>query len=117
MQHAAQLMPGGPIKHAARAISMLRQRRGSSAIAAPYHALAQYPAGTLGNAFYRFHRNRGFALPGEPLWKSNICAAQQSSARTVWMNVRQQKFPFAPAKGRLGLQAPKLIPLSARRAS
>lgn len=61
-----RLLPGGPIRHARRAVSMLRQRRGSRAIAAPYHALEYYSAGTLGNAFYRFHRNRGFALPGEP---------------------------------------------------
>ncbi|MDR3534892.1 MAG: hypothetical protein P4L71_00205 [Acetobacteraceae bacterium] len=61
-----RLLPGGPIRHAVRAVHMIRQRRGSRTIAAPYHALERYPANTLGNAFYRFHRNRGFALPGEP---------------------------------------------------
>lgn len=61
-----QLLPGGPMTQAHRALRMLRESRGDPAIAAWYRALGGLPEGTLGNAFYRFHRNRGFALPGEP---------------------------------------------------
>lgn len=60
------LLPGGPVAQLARALRMLRESRGDRKIAADYQALADLPIGTLGNAFYRFHRNRGFALPGEP---------------------------------------------------
>ncbi len=59
------LLPGGPITHVVRAVRMLRESRGNETVAAEYHALEKLPEGTLGNAFYRFHRNRGFALPGE----------------------------------------------------
>lgn len=59
------LLPGGPVRQMTRALRMLRESRGDSKIAAQYAALAELPAGSLGNAFYRFHRNRGFALPGE----------------------------------------------------
>ena len=59
------LLPGGPVVQMTRALRMLRESRGDQKMAAHYHALAELPVGTLGNAFYRFHRNRGFALPGE----------------------------------------------------
>jgi hypothetical protein len=68
---------------------MLRQRRGSSAIAAPYHALAQYPAGTLGNAFDRFHRNRGFALPGEPGCLPEELSSLHDITHLGWLNLPQ----------------------------
>jgi ubiquinone biosynthesis protein Coq4 len=45
---------------------MIRESRGDPAVAASYRALERLPGDTLGNAFFRFHRNRGFALPGEP---------------------------------------------------
>jgi hypothetical protein len=60
------LLPGGPVRQLRRAVRMVRQTRGDERIAAPFHALKHLPPGTLGNAFFRFHRNRGFALPGEP---------------------------------------------------
>lgn len=59
------LLPGGPITHLVRAVRMLRESRGNEKTAAEYHALEKLPEGTLGNAFYRFHRLRGFQLPGE----------------------------------------------------
>jgi ubiquinone biosynthesis protein Coq4 len=59
------LLPGGPITHLVRAVRMLRESRGNAKVAAEYHALEKLPKGTLGNAFYRFHRLRGFQLPGE----------------------------------------------------
>ncbi len=60
------LLPGGPVVQMTRALRMLRESRGDPRLAAHYTGLAHLPVGTLGNAFYRFHRNRGFALPGEP---------------------------------------------------
>lgn len=60
------LLPGGPVRHLRRALRMIRESRGDPAIAASYQVLERLPSGTLGNAFFRFHRNRGFALPGEP---------------------------------------------------
>lgn len=59
------LLPGGPTVQMRRALRMLRESRGDGNIAAEYQSLANLPEGTLGNAFYRFHRLRGFALPGE----------------------------------------------------
>jgi len=59
------LLPGGPLTHLVQAVSMLRQSRGDARTAAEYQALEHLPEGTLGNVFYRFHRLRGFALPGE----------------------------------------------------
>lgn len=59
------LLSGGPITHLVRAVRMLRESRGNVKVAAEYHALEKLPEGTLGNAFYRFHRLRGFQLPGE----------------------------------------------------
>jgi ubiquinone biosynthesis protein Coq4 len=59
------LLPGGPVTHLVRAARMLRESRGDAKIAADYLALEKLPEGTLGNVFFRFHRNRGFALPGE----------------------------------------------------
>lgn len=61
-----RLLPGGPVRQLRRAVRMIRESRGDPAIAASFQALEKLPAGTLGNAFYRFHRNRGFALPSEP---------------------------------------------------
>ena len=59
------LLPGGPLAHIVRAMRMVRESRGDAKIAGEYQALENLPAGTLGNAFYRFHRLRGFQLPGE----------------------------------------------------
>ena len=59
------LLPGGPLAHIVRAMRMVRESRGDAKIAAEYQALENLPEGTLGNAFYRFHRLRGFQLPGE----------------------------------------------------
>ena len=61
-----RLLPGGPVRQFGRALRMIRESRGNPAIAASFQALEKLPGGTLGNAFFRFHRNRGFALPGEP---------------------------------------------------
>ena len=61
-----KLLPGGPITQITRAVRMLRERRGEPAIAARFQALGTLPERTLGHAFHRFHRARGFALPGEP---------------------------------------------------
>jgi hypothetical protein len=60
------LLPGGPMTQMSRAFRMLRESRGDPRLAATYQALEACPLGSLGSAFYRFHRNRGFALPGEP---------------------------------------------------
>jgi len=59
------LLPGGPLAHIVRAVRMVRESRGDAKIAGEYQALENLPEGTLGNAFYRFHRLRGFQLPGE----------------------------------------------------
>jgi ubiquinone biosynthesis protein Coq4 len=59
------LLPGGPLTYLTRAARMLRESHGDAKIAAEYQALEKLPEGTLGNAFHRFHRLRGFALPGE----------------------------------------------------
>jgi hypothetical protein len=59
------LLPGGPLAHIVRAMRMVRESRGDAKIAGEYQALENLPEGTLGNAFYRFHRLRGFQLPGE----------------------------------------------------
>ena len=61
-----RLLPGGPFRQLTRAIHMIRESRGDPVTAAPFLALEHLPAGTLGSAYFRFHRNRGFALPGEP---------------------------------------------------
>jgi ubiquinone biosynthesis protein Coq4 len=61
-----KLLPGGPVTQIARAIRMLRENRGDPAKAARFRALAELPERSLGRVFFRFHRARGFALPGEP---------------------------------------------------
>jgi ubiquinone biosynthesis protein Coq4 len=61
-----KLLPGGPMTQVTRAIRMLRENCGDAAKAARFQALGRLPERTLGNVFYRFHRARGFALPGEP---------------------------------------------------
>jgi tellurite resistance protein len=51
----------------AKSIAMFRGLREDPAIAARYEALGKLPADTLGYAFYRHCRDRGFAFPGERL--------------------------------------------------
>lgn len=44
---------------------LVEESHDDPAIAAPYLALEQLPAGTFGRAFFDFYRNRGFRFPGE----------------------------------------------------
>jgi len=43
----------------------LRLKAGDKRLAQRYQALADLPEGTLGNTFFHFYRDRGFAFPGE----------------------------------------------------
>lgn len=43
----------------------LRLKAGDKRLAEKYHALEALPDGTLGNAFFHFYQDRGFAFPGE----------------------------------------------------
>ncbi len=66
-QLAAGALPGGSAtEKLGAAIQVLREPRGDDAVASRFRALEKLEDGSLGKAFFRFYRDRGYPLPGEP---------------------------------------------------